>query len=167
LEWQNKAELAITKQRDDLAKEAIEQKLSCEEHVAELTRRVTELTGMIEQYQSDVARLEEKLDSAKRRQKTIIATHKQAVNRRKVEDKIYQINTSGAFNRFEQYQQKIDRYNAEAEVTAVANQSLEKKFKDLESENRVEAELARMKAVHTAAAPPEPPADASSESQSS
>lgn len=145
-EWENKAGLALQKGREDLAREAVEQKLDYQSQAESLEAKQAELEKMVAQYQDDVARLEEKLDSAKRRQRVLIASHKSASNRRRVEEQIYQVNTSGAFARFDQYEQKIDRFKAEAEIYQVSNDSLEKKFKDLENENVVEKELERIKA---------------------
>jgi len=146
-EWENKAGLALQKGREDLAREAVEQKLDYQSQAESLEAKQAELEKMVAQYQDDVARLEEKLDSAKRRQRVLIASHKSASNRRRVEEQIYQVNTSGAFARFDQYEQKIDRFKAEAEIYQVSNDSLEKKFKDLENENVVEKELERIKAI--------------------
>jgi len=144
-EWENKVNLALGKGRDDLAREAVEQKLNYDEQAGSLEAKQAELEKMVNQYQNDVSRLEEKLDSAKRRQRVLLASHKSAENRKRVEQQIYQVNTSGAFARFDQYEQKIDRFNAEAEVYQASNESLEKKFKDLKNENIVEKELDRLK----------------------
>ncbi|PIE89922.1 MAG: phage shock protein A [Acidobacteria bacterium] len=145
-EWESKVELALSKGREDLAREAVEQKLEYEESANSLEAKQAELEALVSQYQSDVVRLEEKLDSAKRRQRVLIASHKSAMNKKRVEEQIYQVNTSGAFARFDHYEQKIDRFNAQAEVLQVSNESLEKKFQDLENENIVEKELERIKA---------------------
>jgi phage shock protein A len=145
-EWEAKASLAVTKNREDLAREAVEQKLNYEAQAVALETKQAELEKLVSQYQTDVARLEDKMASAKRRQKLLIASHNSAVNRKRVEEQIYQVNTSGAFARFDQYEQKIDRFNAEAEVYQVSNDSLEKKFQELENENIVNKELERIKA---------------------
>lgn len=145
-EWEAKAALAVTKNREDLAREAVEQKLNYEAQAVSLESKQEELEKLVSQYQTDVARLEDKMASAKRRQKLLIASHNSAVNRKRVEEQIYQVNTSGAFARFDQYEQKIDRFNAEAEVYQVSNDSLEKKFQELENENVVNKELERIKA---------------------
>lgn len=148
-EWESKAALALGKNREDLAREAVEQKLEYEAQANALEGKQAELDKLVAQYQSDVSRLEEKLDSAKRRQRVLIASHKSAANRRRVEEQIYQVNTSGAFARFDQYEQKIDRFKAEAEVYQASNNTLEKKFQELENENSVNKELERIKAKGT------------------
>ncbi|CAM2008245.1 PspA/IM30 family protein [Acanthopleuribacter pedis] len=160
-DWQAKANLALDRNREDLAKEALEQKLTAEGKVRELTEQHKESTDLSNQYQGDIGRLEEKLEAARGRQRLLIAGHKSAKNRRAVEDKIYRINTTGAFAKFENYEKRIDRYRAEAEVMSISNQSLEKKFSDLVKNEAVELELQRLKEErgiatkeHEAIAPP-------------
>jgi phage shock protein A len=145
-DWEGKAALAIEKGREDLAREALERKIACEKQIATYENRLAEVEGLVKQYQEDIARLEEKLDSARSRQRTLIANHKSAVNRRAVEDKIYRLETSGAFARFEHYEKRIDRFQAEAEVMHQSNVTLEKKFQDLTHDQSVEDELAKLKA---------------------
>lgn len=144
-DWQAKANLALDRQRDDLAKEALEQKLIAEGKVRELTDRHHETNSLADQYQVDIVRLEEKLETARSRQRLLIAGHRSAKNRRAVEEKIYRINNTGAFAKFEQYEKRIDRYRAEAEIMSISNQNLEKKFADLVKNEAVELELQRMK----------------------
>lgn len=107
-----------------------------------------------------ISPLEEKLASARARQRTLIANHQSAVNRKRVEEKIYKVNTSGAFARFEQYEQRIDRWNAEAEVMHTSNVTLDQKFADLAHNHDVEAELTRLKEQVGGAKKAEPKAKA-------
>ena len=144
-EWDAKTQLAIDKGRDDLARAAIEQKFACEQEADRIQGRLTEIDNLAKQYQTDIQRLEEKMHSAKSRQKIIIANHQSAVNRRRVEEQIHRINNHGAFARFDNYQERIDRFQAEAEILATSNNTLEKEFDDLARDNSVEDELTRMK----------------------
>jgi len=144
-DWDRKAQLAVEKGREELARSAVEQKLACDNKIANLEKRLGEVEVLVGQYQEDIGRLENKLANARSRQRTLIASHKSAVNRKRVEEKIYKVNTTGAFARFEHYEKRIDRYNAEAEVIQHSNNSLEKKFEDLERSQDIDAELARIK----------------------
>lgn len=143
--WGKKAQLAIEKGREDLAREAVERKLACEKKAQQLQARHDEIEKVVKQYQEDIARLEEKLASARGRQRTLIASHQSAINRKRVEEKIYQLNTSGAFAKFGNYENKIDRFNAEADIIHTSNTSLEKEFEDLTHNQEIEDELARLK----------------------
>jgi phage shock protein A len=145
-EWESRARLALEKGREDLAREAVEQRIECEKRLARGETRMAEVEGIVKQYQGDITRLEEKLQSARGRQRALIANHQSAVNRRRVEEKIYKINTTGAFARFENYEHRIDRFNAEAQVMKISNNNLEQKFEDLALGKEVDDELNKLKA---------------------
>lgn len=145
-EWAKRATLALAKGRDDLAREAIEQKMECEKRLIHADTRIVEVESLVNQYQGDISRLEEKLVNARNRQRSFVTNHKSAVNRRKVEEKIYQVNSSGAFAKFENFESRIDRFNAESEVLHHANASLDQKFIDLEHGKEIDDELAKLKA---------------------
>ena len=164
-DWESKAQLALNKGREDLAKGALEQKLVATQKLQSLQDRMKEVEHLVAQYQADIQNLEAKLASARERQRTLVASHKSAVNRRKVEEKIYRLNTTGAFAKFEAYERRIDRYNAEAEIHSVANQSLEAKFQELSHNDDVEVELQALK--QRMGMNPPPPAPAKPEKASS
>lgn len=145
-EWDSRAALALDRGREDLAREAVEQRMLCTKQIEALNSRLAEVEGLVTQYQGDISRLEEKLSSARTRQRSLIANHQSAMNRRLVEEKIHRLNTSGAFARFEQFENRIDRWNAEAEVMQRSNTNLEQKFIDLKHGTEVDAELAKLKA---------------------
>lgn len=145
-QWAAKAQLALEKGREDLAREALEQKVDAEKKMAHYHERLGEIEGLVAQYQGDITRLEEKLAGARARQQTLIASHRSAMNRRKVEDRIHRVNTSGAFARFEQYENRIDRWNAEADVMQHSNKTLDDKFSEMMHGNAVDDELAALKA---------------------
>lgn len=144
-DWSAKAELAMQKSREDLAREALEQKLALEQRRVQLESRLAELTAISSQYQDDLARLEEKLRTAKARQRVMIANHKSLLTRRQVEEQIYKVNTSGAFARFDNYESKMDRLHGENEILAQSNRTLEERFVDLEVSGRVDDELAELR----------------------
>ena len=145
-DWAGKAELALSKGHEDLAREALEQRLASEKKLAALSGRMEEVEGLVKQYQGDISRLEEKLQGARARQRTLISNHQNAQTRKRVEEKIYRLNTTGAFARFENYENRIDRWQAEAEVMRNSNTTLDKKFADLAFGKDVDDELAKLKA---------------------
>ena len=145
-DWTGKAELALGKGREELAREALEQKLESEKKLTGYQTRLGEVEALVKQYHGDISRLEEKLHGARARQRTLVANHQNAVSRRKVEEKIYRLETTGAFAKFENFENRIDRWQAEAEVMRTSNTTLEKKFADLEFDKDVDDELAKLKA---------------------
>lgn len=143
--WEKKAELAVSKERDDLAREAIERKLVYQSKSGETEIRLKQVDGLVKQYQDDIARLEKKLQSAVRRQEELGTGRRRAENRRRLEEKIYRLNTSGAFAQFEEYSGRIDQLEAEGEVHRKASESLERKFQELEQSSEIENELQMLK----------------------
>lgn len=144
-EWDEKATLAIEKGRDDLARLAVEEKLNFATKADARQHELEENQALLAQVQGDIGRLESKLKDVQQRQGVLIANHKSLVNRRKVEEKIYAVNTSGAFSRFEDYEQRMDRMEAETDMLSEQNRSLDKEFEDMEREARVEQALKELK----------------------
>lgn len=144
-DWETKATLAVTKGRDDLAREALEQKLSYARRADEVDLKVAELEDVVRRYQQDIERLESQLNSAFSRQRELQAKNKQARNRQQVAS---YLNTQDAFNKFEQFNRRLDRLEAETEVLGYGKgpeQSLEQKFAELEQSSRIEDELQKLK----------------------
>ena len=146
-EWQDRAELAVVKDRDDLARIALERKMAYEQRIVETQESLRQVEAMVKQYQGDITRLESQLQRAYRRQRELNLKHKRAEHSRKVEDKIYQINRSSAFLKFEEYAERIDRLEAEGEVDRFREpeNQLERQFQELEHEGDIEAELNNLK----------------------
>lgn len=145
-DWQSKAELAISKGREDLAREAVEQKLTVEQEMTKVQQQLQEVDELVDHYQQDIARLEDKLVSARSRRKELEAKARHAEHRQKVEQKIYDVRTRSAYSQFDAYEARIDRMEAEAEINRFSNdRDLARKFDDLEREGAVEAELERLK----------------------
>ncbi len=144
-EWEERAVLAVSKGRDDLARPALEQKLTCERKAAAAKEELRETETLVAQYQEDIARLEAQLQRAYRRQRELSARKTRASNRRAVEDKLYRANRADALAKFEAYAERIDRLEAEEELSRGRNKSLEQAFRDLEQAGDVDAELAEIK----------------------
>jgi len=145
-DWQSKAELAIDKGRDDLAKAALAEKSRVRKSidVIEVTRDALE-EGLAK-LNADVGRLEEKLADAKARQKAILARHEAASRQLDVRKKIHDHRIDDALGRFEGFERRIDGIEGRVEAYDVgARKDLNQEFSDLESADAVEAELQDLK----------------------
>ena len=142
--WQEKAELAVSRGRDDLAREALEQKLAYIRKGTALKGRQEEIRQLVNHYRADILRLEEKLQSARLRQRSLVERQQRQAKRRRVEEHIYQA-TAGSLSRFDQLESRIDRVEADADVAAISNESLDRRFEELAHENEVEKELENLK----------------------
>lgn len=146
-EWEARAALALEKGREDLAREALERKLSYDGKIAEVQKRQDEATATVTEYQEDIRRLEEKLSSAYRRKKELLTQMKRAKARHKVEDNLAKARSASAFDRFEAYNERLDRMEAEIEVNRAApSDGLVDRFKELENSSVVDEELSKLKA---------------------
>lgn len=142
-EWQARAELALSKDREDLAREALERKLSYDARGVEIETRLRRADEDVRQYQEDIARLEEKLKGAYTRKKELLANIQRAQQRQRVEEHIYRVNTSGAFERFDAY---ADRLEANIEVNrGRAEDQLARRFRELENASDIDSELDKLR----------------------
>ncbi|MBU2892125.1 phage shock protein PspA [Colwellia sp. D2M02] len=144
--WHEKAELALAKNREDLAKSALTQKHKQQAELEHLHEANTQLDEYLAAVQDDAMRLQDKLNEAKRRQEAILRREESAVVRLKVREKAAVHNIDEAIGRFERYQQKIDRLEAEVEAYDLTeSKGLSAQIDELAQNDAVEQELAAMK----------------------
>ena len=144
--WHDKAEVALSKSRDDLAKSALAQKHKCQAELTQLDGENGQLTDLLSAIQEDAQRLQDKLSEAKRRQEALLLRQESAEVRLKVREKAVIYNIDEAMAKFERYQQKIDRLEAQVEsYDLTENKDLSTQIAELEQDESVEAELAEMK----------------------
>jgi phage shock protein A len=144
--WQEKAALAISKNRDDLAKSALSEKQKCVSQISELEHELGQLDVFLSAVQEDSQRLQDKLQEAKRKQEAFVLRQESVEVRLKVRERAVVYNIDEAISKFERYQQKIDRVEAEIEsYDFTANKDLDSQFRDLEADETIEKELADLK----------------------
>lgn len=145
-DWQSKAELAISKDREDLARQALLEKQKCEDNVTQMKDELTLLDDQVSRLKDEIGQLQTKLEDAKARQKTILMRGKTASSRLDVKSKLSSGKINDALSRFEAYERKIDNMEAEVESYDLGNKSLADEFADLESAEKVDSELEALKA---------------------
>jgi phage shock protein A len=146
-EWQRKAELALSRDRDDLAKGALVAKSKIAEQVDALQHQLTHIEEALAKSSEDIGRLQEKLTDAKKREKAIVLRHKSAASRLKVNTQIHDDRINDAFARFEQVERNLDELEGRAESLDIGRRkTLAEEFSDFEASTKVEQELADLKA---------------------
>jgi len=145
-QWQEKAELALSKDRDDLARAALIEKKKCTESSQALVQELVHVEEHITKLQGEISQLQEKLADAKARQKAIIMREKTVSSRLKVKQNIDSNKVNDALSRFDQYESKIDNIEAQVESYDLGSKSLADEIDDLESNEKVDDELASLKA---------------------
>ncbi len=145
-DWDDRAELAIRKGRDDLAKAALVEKSRVAAATDALKRDYIAVDEGLAKLNDDIARLEAKLEDAKTRQKALLARHKTANSRLAARRKIHDYKIEDAMVRFEQYTRRIDDVEGRIEAYDLGlPKDLNHEFASLEAEESVQKELADLK----------------------
>ncbi len=145
--WEEKAELALSKGREDLAKAALVEKAKLAEAAGMLREELEELDAMLQQGEADIAKLEAKLREAKAKQQSLNARHETASSRLRVRRNLYDGRVDDAFARFEQVEKKLDAAEGEVEAFDLGRgKSLAEEISELATESAIEDELAALKA---------------------
>ncbi|BCO18217.1 phage shock protein PspA [Alteromonas sp. McT4-15] len=145
-DWQAKAELALSKDREDLARAALQEKKKSAEAAESLSKELTIVEEQISKLQDEISQLQEKLADAKTRQKAIIMRQKTASSRLEVKKTLDSSKVDNAMGRFEQYERKIDDLESQVEAYDLGKKTLQDEFAELEASDKVEDELAALKA---------------------
>ncbi len=143
--WESKAELAISKGRDDLAKMALKEKSVHEEAVTHIESELSAIDASLAKLKDDTAQLEEKLKSARARQKSLVVRGKTAKHRIKVRRQVHDTNLGEAFEKFELYERRIDELEGELESYDLSSRTLSDEIEDLEKDEHLNAQLQALK----------------------
>ncbi|MEW6668721.1 MAG: phage shock protein PspA [Thermodesulfobacteriota bacterium] len=144
--WEEKAGLAVSKGRDDLAREALMEKLRYLEKAHALERELLEHSALVEQYQGDIRQLEEKLAMARERERILTQRHVHAQRKRQAQEEIRRADSTEAIVKFEELEERIDRMESEAELVNLGKKrSLESEFERLQADEDIERELQGLK----------------------
>ncbi len=145
-EWDAKAELALRKGREDLAKAALVEKSRATAAADMIKSDYLAVDEGLSKLNDDIARLENKLADAKARQKALLARHKTANSRLAARKKIFDYQIDDALVRFEQYTRRIDDIEGRIEAYDLGlPKDLNHEFASLEAQESVEKELSDLK----------------------
>ncbi|MCH4293653.1 phage shock protein PspA [Shewanella sp. 3B26] len=146
-DWEEKAELAISKEREDLARAALVEKQKASTLAETLQRELEVVEDHILRLKEEVTQLQEKLADAKARQKTIIMRKQTASSRLEVKKQLDSSKIDNAMLKFEQYEARVESLEAQVESYDLGNKSsLNDEFAALQAEDSVNAELEALKA---------------------
>ena len=146
-DWSSKAMLAVDKGEDELAREAIRRKNSHANLERSFLSQWEKQTEAVEALKQGLQQLELKLEEARRQKTLLLAREKQAKTAKQINKTVSKMPDTGAFGAFDRMLERIEDMEAEAEAfTELNTDSLEVKFKKLEGEPDIEAELLELKA---------------------
>ncbi len=145
-EWESKAELAIAKGRDDLARGAISAKRKAQEMVELFDKELDAISKSLDKANEDLEKLQAKLKEAKAKQRSLEIRRHSASDSVRINRQVYDGRIDDAMARYERYERRIDELEAEAESYVLGRpKSLEEEFKELAVEDEVNAEFEALK----------------------
>jgi phage shock protein A len=146
-DWQQKATLALAKQREDLARAALIEKKKLQEMMKGLHTEQTLVAETIDKLTGEIGKLEAKIAETRVKQQALALRSQTAHNRRDVQRHLHTSRTDEAMAKFEQYSRKVDELEAEADLYAMSGnaKSLDQEFAELQAQDEIEQELAKLK----------------------
>jgi len=144
--WEEKAPLAISKGRDDLAREALIEKRKYSDKADALEQEIVEHDTLIKEYQDDIRQLEEKLGAAREKQRMLVQRHIHANMKRRAQEDIRRVDSTEAMFKFEDLENRIERMESEADLVNFGTKSgLKEELENLSTDEEIEEELQSLK----------------------
>jgi len=146
--WTEKAELALSKDREDLAKAALVERQKAADMSDQLSAEITVLDDTLRAAEEDITKLQNKLREARTRQNSIMTRLESAHNRVKMREMYAGPKVEDAFSRFELMERRVDFAEGRADALSLGAppKSLEEEIAELRSSEKIEADLAALKA---------------------
>jgi len=145
-DWQQKAELALSRGREDLARAALLEKSTVTEVISVVKSDMDKLDESLDKLTREIEQLQNKLTDARVRQKAILMRHTATQSRQAVNAQLNNYNIEQAIHRFEHFERKIEVMESEIEAQNVGKRGIAAEFDALEKEGKVDKELAELKA---------------------
>jgi len=148
--WSEKAELAVRKGKDDLARDALLEKRELARRAASLENGLSEHRLLIDQYQDDIRQLEEKLQSAREKERILVQRHIHANRKKQAQEELRRADSTEVMIKFDELENRIERMEVEAELVNYGKpSSLEEELEKLAVDEEIEQELQALKSPAT------------------
>jgi phage shock protein A len=146
--WKEKAELALSKDREDLATAALVEKQKAGDMAERLKSEIAVLDDALAGYEADIAKLQKKLSEARARQSSVVNRLESAENRYKLREMTNGDRVEDAFSRFEILERRVDEAEGRADALGLGyKKSLDEEIAELQAADKVADELAALKAA--------------------
>jgi phage shock protein A len=151
--WTEKAELALSKDREDLAKAALVEKQKAGDMADQLRTEIQVLDDALRASEEDILKLQNKLREARTRQNAITNRLESAHNRARMREMYAGAKVDEAFSRFDVLERRVDMVEGHADALSLGApaKTLEEEIAELRSSEKIDAELAAMKAARSGA----------------
>lgn len=145
-EWKKRAQLALEKGNEELAREALTRRQSYQETADNLEGQLSQQNQVIDKLKADMRKLENKISEAKTKKDMYIARARSAETTQRLNEMMQGVNTGSSLSAFEQMEEKVTEMEASAEATQEMGQDdVEQQFAALEKGGNVDTELQQMK----------------------
>ena len=144
-DWESKAELALSKGREDLAKAALMEKSNINSSVEITEKDLLKLDETLDKLSVEIEALQAKLNDARARQKTIVMRTTATESRLNVNRQLHNYSIDNAMNKFEYYEKKIDQMEGQMDSIHIEKRGLQSEFDELEREESIDQELENLK----------------------
>jgi phage shock protein A len=149
-DWEAKAKLALSKDREDLAKAALTEKYAVADEMAINESDLISLDEQLEQLTKEVDQLQKKLNDTKAKKKTLLMRAKTASNRLKIKRQIHHRTLDEAFAKFEHFERRVDSVEGQVESMDIGREiksELAVEINNLANDDKINSELEKLKAV--------------------
>ena len=144
-DWEYKAELALSKEREDLARAALLEKATLQARVEATEADLFKLDETLDKLDGEISLLQDKLNDARARQKTIVMRTRATTTRRDVRKQLSNQAIDNAMDKFEYYERKIDMMEGQIESEGAEQRALQVEFDALAQEENIDKELQELK----------------------
>ncbi len=144
-EWQTKAELALRKNREDLARAALIEKQKCTEITVALNEDMTQIETQLALLKGEIAQLQTKLDEARTRQKSMVIRKDTASSRLKVKQQLDSNKIQQSIDKYEQYERRVEDLESQVQAQDLGKRTLQDEFAELAVDDAISAEIEAMK----------------------
>jgi phage shock protein A len=146
--WEDKANLAVNKGRDDLARQALLEKRRHSQRAESLSNELTDHEALLAQYKEDIRQLEEKLKNARDKERMLVQRHIHATRKKRAQEEMRRIDSADAIFKFEELEHRIENMEAEADLINFGRlTTLEGELERLALDEDIESELSAIKAA--------------------
>ncbi|HEY9823775.1 MAG TPA: PspA/IM30 family protein [Candidatus Sericytochromatia bacterium] len=149
-EWYNRAQLALSKGDENLAREALTRRKTYQETAQAMEAQLSQQSGVVTKLKENMRTLESKISEAKTKKDLYIARARSAQASQKIQEMLGNVSTGSAMGAFERMEEKVMQLEAQSEaLEELGSNELEKKFAALEGGGDIDSELAALKASMT------------------
>ena len=144
-DWDDKAELAMTKGREDLARAALAEKLKLQERAELVNEELNQIETNLDSLSEEITVLQQKLNEAKTRQNSLVVRHQTAGSKLKIRKTSNRTRVEDTLTKLEQYERRLDELEGQVESYDMGQQSLAEEIDQLHKSEEIDNELETLK----------------------